>query len=65
MKKISSLKLSKSQHICREVRVGCCCGFGFREGGGGVDLGLGSVRVGCCRGFGFRGNGLLPWVWVP
>ena len=47
------------------VGMGRCCGFGFREGGGGVYLGLGSVRVGCCRGFGFRGDGLLPWVWVP
>uniref|UniRef100_A0A2N9I0T4 Uncharacterized protein n=1 Tax=Fagus sylvatica TaxID=28930 RepID=A0A2N9I0T4_FAGSY len=37
--------------------MGCCRGFGFREGGGGVDLGLGSVGMGCCRGFGFREGG--------
>ena len=37
--------------------MGCCPGFGFREGGGGVDLGLGSVGMGCCCGFGFREGG--------
>ena len=44
------------------VRVGCCHGFGFREGGGGVDLV--AVRYGCRCGCGCQcGCELLGWVW--
>ena len=44
------------------VRVGCCHGFGFREGGGGVDLVV--VRYGCRCGCGCQcGCELLGWVW--
>ncbi|GMY25490.1 hypothetical protein FCV25MIE_20732 [Fagus crenata] len=46
------------------VRVGCCRGFGFCEGGGGVDLV--AVRYGCRCGCGCGcrcGCELLGWVW--
>ena len=41
------------------VGMGCCRGFGFREGGGGMDL-VAGVAVSCWVGFGRGWVGQIP-----